>query len=298
MSEECQIITRLTGPVVDNGEIDINDYIEYLAGISELCKCVNAFLNPGTHLTVKVNYNIEKGSIINFLNFIIENQDLFVGLTPAYSMIDIMSCIGFIGDNLSLLKLLIFQKDKKLKGKIETPEGMKFVFEGTNSSEEIVEMSKVVAQMYENKDIRENVEKSTKILKKDGYQSIGFKQKQDNDFRYIDKKEASCFEYKKVVVRELSTVYEAIINMASIPTENLNNKWKFQEGNDNSYWALVTDEKFKKDVRENGIKPPFSIKAKIKKEQKFDDNGIQIELEKEIVEVLEFVTVPEQTKLC
>ena len=101
-----------------------------------------------------------------------------------------------------------------------------------------------------------------------------------------------------MVVRELSTVYEAIINMASIPTENLNNKWKFQEGNDNSYWALVTDEKFKKDVRENGIKPPFSIKAKIKKEQKFDDNGIQIELEKEIVEVLEFVTVPEQTKLC
>ena len=176
---------------VNDGTIPISDYIEYLNGISNLCKCTNALLNPGTNLEVRIDANIKKGSIINTLSMLIQGVGLFTNTQTSYSLNDIFNMLGIVGKyGTSLISLLKLKKDKKIKSVIElSDEKLKLEFEGNGDIDNAyVTVSKEVMRLYNDKSIRENLEKSVNILSKDGYDSIGFKRPNAKEYNYIDKK--------------------------------------------------------------------------------------------------------------
>lgn len=300
INNETDLTVRLKGQAVKDGEIDIDNYLEYLSGISELCKAVNNYVNPGSDLEVKVHYTIEKGSIINLLRLAIKTAGIFTGMDLNYSIEDLLAFIGLIDEKTTgLIQLLKKQQNKKLKGKIELSDGkVQFHFDGENSSEEIVQVTQKVAELFQNAEIRKKTSNSVKILKKDGFEQIGFKTVKNKDYNYIDKRDVPYLDYKQNIKEQMYSIYEATIVMFNIPAGNVDNRWRFQEGNGPTYfWAYVKDENFKATVKREGFKPPFTLRVKIKKEQKIDENGAVIEVEKEILEVLEIIELPQQSKL-
>ena len=177
---------RLTGAKVEDGNIPIEDYLEYLNGINKICKSANDILNPNTNLEIKINSNIEKGSIINNVDFLVYGCALFATTQLPYSINDILDIIGFIGDGFSLIKLLLTQKDNTIKSIIEIDnEHCRVEFEGKNTEKAYIEVAKSVIELYKNKRVRQDLEQSTKILKKEGFNSLGFKKASNKEYKYL-----------------------------------------------------------------------------------------------------------------
>lgn len=291
---------RLYGEAVKNGTIVIDDYIEYLIGISNLCKNANSFLNPGTNLEVKIDSNIKKGSIINTLTMIIQGIGLFTNTQTPYKIEDILSMLGIIESyGTSLIKLLCLKKNNKIESVLElSDDKFKLTFSGEgNIQETYATVSKEVLSLYKHKQTRENLEKSVKILTKEGYEGIGFKQANSSAYHYIDKNISKYLSSNTSSDEIIDNLYEAIVEIENVPPTKLDNKWRFKEKTGDAYWAYIKDENFKNNVKQNGLLPPFLLKVIIRKSEKYDENNNLLKVDKEIIKVIEIFQNPIQKNL-
>ncbi len=278
---------RIAGNEVTNGNMLIEDYTQYLQNINQLCQSANSILNPGYELNIQVNSNIEHGSMINLVRFIVKGVGLFTGASVPYTSEDILALLGLLEENgKGLIQLLLSKGDSEIESIMDIDgERVKVQFKGKNAGKEYVETTKEVLNLYKDKNVRDNLEKTTDILSKEGYDKIGFKRDRDKKYNYIDKGNIIHLKSDDDVEIQLNTkIYTTIVDIEYITLTNLNNKWKFKENNTPSYWAYVKDEKFKEDIKKNGIKPPFSLKVQIKQTDTYSDNRI-IQVEKEIIKV-------------
>lgn len=290
---------KITGDNVDNGNIQVDDYIEYLQNINELCKSANEVLNPNTTLEIKINSNIEKGSIINLVQIGISGFALFAGTQLPYPINNLLELIGLIGqEGQGLIQLLLAKKGNKIKSSIDIDDThCRIEFEGENSEQSYVEVFKDAIKLYADKNVRETLDNGTKILSKQGYNKIGFKKSTDNDYKYIEKDNIVHLKYDNYEEERIVTkIYTTTVDIETIPPTKLDNKWKFKEKDFQSYWAYVKDEEFKNDIKENGLLPPFSLRVQIRQTDKYLNN-LLIETEKSIIKVIESLKPSIQQKM-
>ena len=58
--EDNAFEVRLCGDMVKDGNMPLDDYINYLSNLTKLCKSANDVLNPGTKLDFRIDGNIKK----------------------------------------------------------------------------------------------------------------------------------------------------------------------------------------------------------------------------------------------
>lgn len=290
---------KIAGDKVNEGNIQLEDYLEYLQSINNLCKSANDLLNPNTSLELKINSNIEKGSIINLIQIGISGFALFAGTQIPYPIDTVLELLGLISQEYAgLIQLLLAKKDSKIKSVIDIDDKhCRVEFEGKNSEQAYIEVAKDVIKLYADKNIRETLDAGTKILTRPGYNKIGFKKSKDEEYQYIEKDNVIHLKYDNYEEERVVTkLYTTTVDIESVPPTKLDNKWRFKESNNNqSYWAFVKDEDFKNQVREKGLLPPFSLRVQIQLTEKYMNN-ILIEVEKDILKVLESIEPPVQQK--
>lgn len=278
---------RIAGNRVTNGNIPIEDYTQYLQSVNQLCQSANNILNPFSKLNIQVNSNIEHGSIINSIGFILKGVGLFTGVPVPYPTEDILSLLGLLEENGGgLIQFLLSKGDNEIDTILDIDDKhVRVHFKGKNAGKEYIETTKEVISLYRDKNVRDNLEKSTEILSKDGYDMIGFKRKSDKEYNYIDKSNIMHLKANENEEIQLNTkIYTTVVDIESITLSKLDNKWKFKENGYAPYWAFVKDEEFKEEIKKNGIKPPFSLKVQIKQVDTYSDNRV-IHVEKEIIKV-------------
>lgn len=293
-----QILLKVTGENVENGTMSIDDYVDYLKGVSELLQTTNTFLNTGLNLEVKIHSSVTKGSIENTLELLVSGSALFSQLSQSYSINDMLSILGLTRDGvMGLIQLLNLQKKRKVKIITELSEDKcRLEFEGENCSEQTaVEISKKLFNVWRNRSIRQSVYKSMKILNKPGYEKIGFKDPKTKDYDYIDRSEVGNYDYNFTDESYVGgRIYTSTVYFESIPIGRLTNKWTLKEHDGEQFNAHIRDEKFLNQVKTNGVTPPFSAKVRIKETCEKNIDGVEISKTRDIAEVLEIGCEPEQ----
>lgn len=301
--EDNAFEVRLCGDMVKDGNMPLDDYINYLSNLTKLCKSANDVLNPGTKLDFRIDGNIKKGSIINVLIPIIHGIGVFAATQTPYSFNDIMTLLGFLNDGrMSLLEFLDKRKDKKIKSKIIKKDGnVTFEFEGEGDvGTEYLEVSREIINLEKNKQVRDGITNTLELLKREGYEKIGFKSNIANkaDYQYVDKKSLESIKYvnKREDYTDVKT-YNAIVDIENVPPLKPDNKWQFREKAFGSYWAYIRDPEFMEYFKKNGIQPPFSLKVTIKLIEQYNKNDELIKSSKEIIKVIEIIKLETQEPL-
>jgi len=290
---------KIAGNNVNEGSMRIDDYVDYLQNINNLCKSANELLNPGTFLAMKVNSNIEKGSIINLVQIGIHGTALFAGTQLPYPIDNLLELLGLVKqESIGLIQFLLAKKNNRIKSIIDIDDNhCRIEFEGDNAENAYIEVVKDVIKLYSDKNVRTNLDSSTKILSREGYDEIGFKKPTEKDYNYIQKDNVVHLKYDTYDEEKIVTkTYTSTVDIESVSPTKLDNKWRFKEPSFEPYWAYLNDDDFKRQVKEKGLLPPFSLKVQIKQTDRYINEKI-IATHKEIIKVIEPIKQPFQTSL-
>jgi hypothetical protein len=275
--------SKLSGNLFEDGTIDIENYIAYLDNFSSLCKKINNCINPATELKLKLSSDIEKGSIIlSHLDVIIATTSF---LASNYTPKDLLEFIGFLnGKRMSLMDLFKITKDKELITTVEIDDNMiRLELQSKNSEMEAVEICKDLFKCWKDTRVKSAFSSYASFLNKEGVDSVGYQIDKQN-YNYITKEDARYIEFDTGNKALESVTSIEFLNIIDLPTGNFLNKWRFSTSGGRPFWAHVKDQVIINKVQSEGIKPPFILKAKVKKEMFLNEEGLLMEGEREILE--------------
>lgn len=247
-----------TGPVLDNGEMDVRQLAPALIAFAEFVS--NAVKATGGEQSIKVMLNqdsLNKGSfdITLILNMsLLEQAKLFMDNARTSGLDDLMAILGYIanaGGTVAAISsifelILLIGKRKITKIKKKTADTSEiYLDDGTNI---IVNINTI--KVYLDVECRKSIEGVIKPLENTGISSFEIRNPLDitdkKPISTVDKTNAELFNAPpaKEIIEEVPTAQpqEMLVKLISINFEQ--GKWKVTDGTNPAIWVTITDDEF------------------------------------------------------
>ena len=247
---ESRFLIKFDGPAIENGEIDVADFAPAVLSLGELFKTTNqVFNNDRAEATIKLKATNEgsfEALLMLDVSFLEAASDFFSDRDKIAHAQEILNLVlGFSavagGAGGGLFWLLKTLKGKKPEAAQEAKGGVELTINGN-----VYLMDKGVIELYENPQIRQKVEASTRVLDRPGIENLSFISEEPEPAQLtIEKSERQYFSLPERDETEEETkelVEEKWLKALSIHFKE-GNKWRFTDG-ENEFYASVEDVDF------------------------------------------------------
>ena len=257
-SNKAQIIIAYTGPLVDDGTMDVRDLGPALMALGKLVNDANKILNnDNSTIAVNVNADFQKGSFeIAFECVRTISEQLTSLFNATTSVDDILKYLG-LASTLglpNLVDLIRWGYGKVIKSAKNNPDGTVTITDMNNNS---ITVHANVVNIYQNVDIRESYDELIKPTKRDGINSFEVRDYSTDSREVVqsitkDEAEAFIFDVGLIEGNERKLVQESNqwVKLLKVDFEDL--KWRLQSG-EMKYYATFEDEGFLEDIEEGRI---------------------------------------------
>lgn len=247
---ESRFLIKFDGPAIENGEIDITDFAPAVLSLGELFRATSQTFNRDrAEATIKLKATNEgsfEALLMLDVSFLEVAADFFGDkdkIAHAQEIIDLLlSCTAVAGGTGGGLFWLIKALKGKKPDKVQEAEG------GVNVTinGDVYLMDKSVIDLYENPQVRQKLEASTRVLDRPGIDNLSFiGEKPGATQLTIKKSERQYFTLPERDDTEEETkelVEEKWLKALSIHFKE-GNKWRFTDG-ENEFYASVEDVDF------------------------------------------------------
>lgn len=256
MSHTMKARIAYTGPVLDDGEMDIRELAPALLAFADLVKYANREIGGENEIKITINQDsIQKGSFdLTFMlsTTLLQEATALVGMAQHNGLADLLTILGWgVVCAESPNKIIsVFQLIKCLKNKVI--ETTKHVGNGDvkivlKNNEEVTTTEQAL-RVYLDVNCRMAIEGIIRPVKeKEGITGFEIRTPDKNDgepIEKITKEEAIMFDAPTIEIpnEELKTSErELLVQIISLNFEN--GKWRVTDGN-NSFWATIQDDNF------------------------------------------------------
>ena len=253
-----KIIIAYTGPLVDDGTMDVQELGPALMALSALVNEANKVLNDdNSTIAVKVNADFKKGSFEIQLELIrtlaAQLQSLF---TPNVTMEQLIAYLGLAGSVQSLVggpnlvDVIKWVKNRVITKATKHKDGTVTL----ESETDHITVNVNVVNIYQSVPVRESFDKLVEPTRREGIDSFQVRADKDKTVvQSIKKEEAKCFEFDSGKIGNVKEKVEVTetdewVNILTVNFEDL--KWRFMS-DENKFYAKMDDEDFIKQI-DNG----------------------------------------------
>ena len=257
-SAKSKLIIAYTGPLVDDGTMDVQELGPALMALSALVNEANKVLNDdNSTIAVKVNADFKKGSFEIQLELIrtlaAQQQSLF---TPNVTMEQLIAYLGLAGSVQSLVggpnlvDVIKWVKNRVITKATKHKDGTVTL----ESETDHITVNVNVVNIYQSVPFRESFDKLVEPTRREGIDSFQVRADKDKTVvQSIKKEEAKCFEFDSGKIGNVKEKVEVTetdewVNILTVNFEDL--KWRFMS-DENKFYAKMDDEDFIKQI-DNG----------------------------------------------
>ena len=257
-SAKSKLIIAYTGPLVDDGTMDVQELGPALMALSALVNEANKVLNDdNSTLAVKVHADFKKGSFEIQLELIrtlaAQLQSLF---TPNVTMEQLIAYLGLAGSVQSLVggpnlvDVIKWVKNRVITKATKHKDGTVTL----ESETDHITVNVNVVNIYQSVPVRESFDKLVEPTRREGIDSFQVRADKDKTVvQSIKKEEAKCFEFDSGKIGNVKEKVEVTetdewVNILTVNFEDL--KWRFMS-DENKFYAKMDDEDFIKQI-DNG----------------------------------------------
>lgn len=254
-SAKSKIIIAYTGPLVDDGTMDVQELGPALMALSSLVNEANKVLNNDkSTIAVKVNADFRKGSFEIQLELIRTLAAQLQGLfTPNVTMEQLIAYLGLAGSVQSLvggpnlIDVIKWAKNRAITKATKHKNGTVTL----ESESDHITVKVDVVNIYQSVPVRESFDKLVEPTRKEGIDAFQVRKDKDKTVvQSIEKEEAKSFEFDSNKIESAKEQVEITesdewVNILTVNFEDL--KWRFMSG-ENKYYAKVDDEDFIKQI--------------------------------------------------
>ena len=257
-SAKSKLIIAYTGPLVDDGTMDVQELGPALMALSALVNEANIVLNDdNSTIAVKVNADFKKGSFEIQLELIrtlaAQLQSLF---TPNVTMEQLIAYLGLAGSVQSLVggpnlvDVIKWVKNRVITKATKHKDGTVTL----ESETDHITVNVNVVNIYQSVPVRESFDKLVEPTRREGIDSFQVRADKDKTVvQSIKKEEAKCFEFDSGKIGNVKEKVEVTetdewVNILTVNFEDL--KWRFMS-DENKFYAKMDDEDFIKQI-DNG----------------------------------------------
>lgn len=257
-SAKSKLIIAYTGPLVDDGTMDVQELGPALIALSALVNEANKVLNDdNSTIAVKVNADFKKGSFEIQLELIrtlaAQLQSLF---TPNVTMEQLIAYLGLAGSVQSLVggpnlvDVIKWVKNRVITKATKHKDGTVTL----ESETDHITVNVNVVNIYQSVPVRESFDKLVEPTRREGIDSFQVRADKDKTVvQSIKKEEAKCFEFDSGKIGNVKEKVEVTetdewVNILTVNFEDL--KWRFMS-DENKFYAKMDDEDFIKQI-DNG----------------------------------------------
>ena len=289
--ERAKIRIAYVGSAVEDGTMNLNELSAALLALSNLVGSANRVLNAdNSTVEVRLSADVERGSFEMTLEIVRTLADqiklLFTGTDS--SLIEILGAIGLVStlSGVNLIEIFRWVKGRRIDSveKIDNGNSVRVTI-----GDESKEISIGTWKIFSSHKTNQHIEGVLHPLKTEGV--TGFEVRDFSTRQAIEKISSDEVDYFKPYPLDETTksaTQEIVLKIISVSFEP-NLKWRFDDG-DTKFYALVTDQKFLKQVEEGLL--AFSkgdlIVAKVETKQRYSQDGLT-KTEKIVVEVLKIL---------
>lgn len=255
---KSKLIIAYTGPLVDDGTMDVQELGPALMALSALVNEANKVLNDdNSTIAVKVNADFKKGSFEIQLELIrtlaAQLQSLF---TPNVTMEQLIAYLGLAGSVQSLVggpnlvDVIKWVKNRVITKATKHKDGTVTL----ESETDHITVNVNVVNIYQSVPVRESFDKLVEPTRREGIDSFQVRADKDKTVvQSIKKEEAKCFEFDSGKIGNVKEKVEVTetdewVNILTVNFEDL--KWRFMS-DENKFYAKMDDEDFIKQI-DNG----------------------------------------------
>lgn len=257
-SAKSKLIIAYTGPLVDDGTMDVQELGPALMALSALVNEANKVLNDdNSTIAVKVNADFKKGSFEIQLELIrtlaAQLQSLF---TPNVTMEQLIAYLGLAGSVQSLVggpnlvDVIKWVKNRVITKATKHKDGTVTL----ESETDHITVNVNVVNIYQSVPVRESFDKLVEPTRREGIDSFQVRADKDKTVvQSIKKEEAKCFEFDSGKIGNVKEKVEVTetdewVNILTVNFEDL--KWRFMS-DENKFYAKMDDKDFIKQI-DNG----------------------------------------------
>lgn len=254
----AQITIAYTGPLVDDGTMDVRDLGPALMALGKLVNDANKILNNDkSNIAVNVNADFQKGSFeIAFECVRTITEQLTSLFTPNVNVDELLKYLG-LASTLGLPNLvdLIKWGYGKIIKKVKNNNDGTVTLIASNNDNITVHIN--VFNTYKTVDIRESYDELLKPTQRDGIESFEVRDYSSGEKKVVQcitKEMSKAFEFDASAIEDDTKVSvqesDQWVKLLKVDFEDL--KWRLQSG-ENKYYATVQDESFLNDIEEGRI---------------------------------------------
>jgi hypothetical protein len=288
---------KYDGEALAENAIDVSDLAPALLALSDLIQEANKIANDDRGGTISLKVKATSPGSFN-----IDIQALQTGWDVAADFLtgknvtaidDLLELLGIPGTALGLIQIYRFLRGRKPK-KVEEKSGDSV--EIYNEVDESVTINRNEYNFYLSPAMKKHLYKVLKPLEKEGIETVEFES--GTSATKVQKSEIGYFQPSTTEDEPLQeTVRDTFVNVSHVWLDNEAGKWKFKEGGNTTWSAVIHDQEFLKKLikGEVSLSGADTLKVRVKQAQYRTDDGIKSEYE--ILQVLEHIKGAQQVPL-
>lgn len=292
---KSNITIAYTGPLVDDGTMDVQDLGPALMALGSLVNEANKVLNNDkSSIAVKVNADFRKGSFEIQLELIRSLAAQFQSLfTPNVTMEELMTYLGLastikgVVGGPSLIDVIKWAKNRAITKATRHKDGMITL----ESGQDHITVNANVVNIYQSVPVRESFDKVVEPIRREGIDSFQVRQESNKSvIQSIRKEDADSFAFDAANATTAGEEVETTesdewVNILNVSFEDL--KWRFRS-DENKFHAKIEDEAFLEKVNNGTLSFTNGdmLKIKLERTQTRKSDGT-IKNEYRVIEVLE-----------
>ncbi len=297
-----------TGGAVNDGIMEVEDFAPALLSLGKLVRAANETLNhPECTLKTYIKADVQKGSFevnIEVVQTIVEKITALFS-DDGYSIERIFcyifggavtteKALGSISKSgnhiLSLVDLYKKLKGSKIK-KIENGDLIEI------AGEQFVVDSEIL-KLYENADVRKNIEKVVAPLSEQGIDGFEFRDEESKTLERINAGEQEYFKYVQDIEEKNTEIdiKEEIMFLTILSPSFDGNKWRLHDGMSSSFYS-INDEEFNKKIKQRELTFGSGTTLRCERQIKQEVTADGLKTEYIITKVIEVINPPQQISL-